>query len=102
MPKPAASPFPGGSAGGQLMGVIVNDAPELWRAVVAHVPFVDALNTMLDASLPLTPAEWPEWGDPIRHKTVFDIIRSNSPYDNVVAKAYPALMVTGPASTIRA
>ena len=84
----------GGSAGGQLMGVVANEAPELWRAVVAHVPFVDALNTMLDASLPLTPAEWPEWGDPITDKAAFDFIRSYSPYDNVVAKPYPALMVT--------
>ena len=84
----------GGSAGGQLMGVIANDAPELWRAIVAHVPFVDALNTMLDESLPLTPAEWPEWGDPIRDKTVFDFIRSYSPYDQVTAKDYPTLMVT--------
>jgi oligopeptidase B len=84
----------GGSAGGQLMGVIANDAPELWRAIVAHVPFVDALNTMLDESLPLTPAEWPEWGDPIRDKAAFDFIRSYSPYDQVTSKAYPALMVT--------
>jgi oligopeptidase B len=84
----------GGSAGGQLMGVVVNEAPDLWRAVVAHVPFVDAFNTMLDATLPLTPGEWPEWGDPITDKTAFDFIRSYSPYDNVVPQAYPALMVT--------
>jgi oligopeptidase B len=76
------------------MGVVANQAPELWRAVVAHVPFVDALNTMLDASLPLTPAEWPEWGDPITDKAAFDFIRSYSPYDNVVAQPYPAMMVT--------
>jgi oligopeptidase B len=84
----------GGSAGGQLMGVVVNEAPELWRAAVAHVPFVDALNTMLDGSLPLTPAEWPEWGDPVTDKAAFDFIRSYSPYDNVAGHAYPALMVT--------
>jgi oligopeptidase B len=84
----------GGSAGGQLMGVIVNDAPELWRAVVAHVPFVDALNTMLDATLPLTPPEWPEWGNPITDKAAFDFIRSYSPYDQVTAKPYPPLMIT--------
>jgi len=84
----------GGSAGGQLMGVIVNDAAELWRAVVAHVPFVDALNTMQDATLPLTPPEWPEWGNPIEDKTAFDFIRSYSPYDQVTAKAYPPLMIT--------
>jgi oligopeptidase B len=84
----------GGSAGGQLMGVVANQAPDLWRAVVAHVPFVDALNTMLDATLPLTPAEWPEWGDPITDKAAFDCIRAYSPYDNVAAQAYPAMMVT--------
>jgi oligopeptidase B len=84
----------GGSAGGQLMGVIVNDAAELWRAVVAHVPFVDALNTMQDATLPLTPPEWPEWGNPIEDKAAFDFIRSYSPYDQVTAKPYPPLMIT--------
>jgi len=84
----------GGSAGGQLMGVIVNDAPELWRAVVAHVPFVDALNTMQDATLPLTPPEWPEWGNPITDKAAFDFIRSYSPYDQVTAQDYPPLMIT--------
>jgi oligopeptidase B len=84
----------GGSAGGQLMGVIVNEAPELWRAVVAHVPFVDVLNTMQDATLPLTPLEWPEWGNPIIDKVAFDHIRSYSPYDNVEVQAYPALMIT--------
>jgi oligopeptidase B len=84
----------GGSAGGQLMGVVANEAPALWRAVVAHVPFVDPLNTMLDASLPLTPGEWPEWGDPITDKPAFEYIRSYSPYDNVAAQAYPAMLVT--------
>ena len=84
----------GASAGGQLMGVIVNEAPELWRAVVAHVPFVDALNTMQDATLPLTPPEWPEWGNPITDKAAFDQIRSYSPYDNVEARDYPRLMIT--------
>jgi oligopeptidase B len=84
----------GGSAGGQLMGVIVNEAPALWRAVVAHVPFVDALNTMQDATLPLTPPEWPEWGNPLTDKAAFDLIRSYSPYDNVKAQDYPPLMIT--------
>ena len=69
----------GGSAGGQLMGAVVNQAPELWGAVAAHVPFVDALNTMLDDTLPLTPIEWPEWGNPIEDQAAFEYIRSYSP-----------------------
>lgn len=85
----------GGSAGGELMGAVTNMNPELWRAVVAHVPFVDVLNTMLDDSLPLTPIEWPEWGNPIKDKKAFETILSYSPYDNVEAKAYPPLMITG-------
>lgn len=85
----------GGSAGGELMGAVVNSDPQLWGAVAAHVPFVDVLNTMLDESLPLTPGEWPEWGNPIVDKTAFDLIRSYSPYDNIQAQAYPPLFVTG-------
>ena len=84
----------GGSAGGELMGAVINSDPGLWGAVVAHVPFVDVLCTMLDESLPLTPGEWPEWGNPIEDKAAFELIRSYSPYDQVKAQAYPPLMVT--------
>jgi len=85
----------GGSAGGELMGAVVNSDPELWGAAVADVPFVDVLNTMLDDTLPLTPGEWPEWGNPITDETAFKYIRSYSPYDNVKAQDYPPLLITG-------
>ena len=84
----------GGSAGGTLMGVVVNEAPELWGAVVSHVPFVDVLNTMLDETLPLTPIEWPEWGNPIIDQDAYEYILSYSPYDQLAAKDYPPMLVT--------
>ncbi len=82
----------GGSAGGLLMGAIANLAPELYAGIVADVPFVDTLNTMLDETLPLTPPEWLEWGDPVRDAHAFATIRSYSPYDNVKPQLYPAIL----------
>ena len=84
----------GGSAGGLLMGAVVNLRPDLFRAVVAEVPFVDALTTMLDPSLPLTVIEWEEWGDPLHDPEAYAYMKSYSPYDNVRATAYPAMLVT--------
>jgi oligopeptidase B len=85
----------GGSAGGMLMGAIANMRPELWAGVIGAVPFVDVLNTMSDTTLPLTPPEWPEWGNPLKDAAAYDYIASYSPYDNVAAKAYPAVLATG-------
>jgi oligopeptidase B len=85
----------GGSAGGMLMGAVANRAGELFAGIVAEVPFVDVLNTMLDDTLPLTPPEWPEWGNPIESATDFRTILSYSPYDNVAAKDYPAILAMG-------
>lgn len=93
--SPGGISISGRSAGGELMGAVLNAAPELWRAAIVGVPFVDVLNTMLDDTLPLTPGEWPEWGNPIEDKAAFDLIRSYSPYDNISAQDYPAMMVTG-------
>ncbi|GAB3503286.1 oligopeptidase B [Spirosoma knui] len=83
----------GGSAGGLLMGAVINQAPQLYRGVVAAVPFVDVVTTMLDESIPLTTGEFEEWGNP-KNKTYYDYMKSYSPYDNVTKKAYPNLLVT--------
>ncbi len=82
----------GGSAGGMLMGAVANRAGELFVGIVAEVPFVDVLATMLDDKLPLTPPEWPEWGNPITDEAAFRYILSYSPYDNVAARDYPAIL----------
>lgn len=83
----------GGSAGGLLMGVVANEAPELYRGIVLDVPFVDVITTMLDESIPLTVNEWTQWGDP-REKAAHDYMLGYSPYDNLRAQAYPAMLVT--------
>lgn len=83
----------GGSAGGLLMGAIVNMEPTLWNGVIAAVPFVDVINTMLDESIPLTTGEFDEWGNP-KIKEYYDYIKSYSPYDNVIAQDYPNLLIT--------
>jgi oligopeptidase B len=85
----------GRSAGGMLMGAVANMAPDLFAAILAEVPFVDVLNTMLDATLPLTPPEWPEWGNPIESETDFRRILAYSPYDQIAAQTYPAILAVG-------
>ncbi len=85
----------GGSAGGMLMGAIANMRPNLWGAIIAAVPFVDVLNTMSDTTLPLTPPEWVEWGNPLEDEAAYDYIAGYSPYDNVGAKPYPPILATG-------
>ncbi|MBI3665083.1 MAG: S9 family peptidase, partial [Acidobacteria bacterium] len=83
----------GGSAGGLLMGAVTNMRPDLFKAVIAKVPFVDVVNTMLDESIPLTVTEFEEWGNP-KDKKYYEYMRSYSPYDNVKAKAYPNMLIT--------
>jgi len=85
----------GRSAGGLLMGAITNMRPDLWAGVIAGVPFVDVLNTMSDTSLPLTPPEWPEWGNPIESEEAYDYIASYCPYSNIAEAPYPAVLATG-------
>ena len=84
----------GGSAGGLLVGAVANMRPDLWSGVVAAVPFVDVLNTMSDTGLPLTPPEWPEWGNPLTDPAAYDAIAAYSPYDNVAPRPYPAVLAT--------
>ena len=91
--SPSRLAIMGGSAGGLLMGAVVNMRPDLFHAVIAKVPFVDVVNTMLDASLPLTVTEYEEWGNP-NQQAAYEYIRSYSPYDNVEKKAYPHMLVT--------
>ncbi len=83
----------GGSAGGLLMGAIVNMNPELYNGIIAQVPFVDVISTMLDESIPLTTGEFDEWGNP-KNKEYYDYIKSYSPYDQVKAQAYPNMLIT--------
>jgi len=92
----------GGSAGGLLMGAVANSAPDLFRAVVAEVPFVDCLTTILDETLPLTVLEWEEWGNPVEDPAIYEVMKSYSPYDNVAATGpdgrpvrYPDILATG-------
>ena len=85
----------GGSAGGLLIGAVANMAPQLFAGLIAEVPFVDTLNTILDDTLPLTPPEWPEWGNPITSEADYRLIASYSPYDNVIAQDYPAILALG-------
>lgn len=85
----------GRSAGGELMGAVTLQAPELWRSVNLGVPFVDVLATMLDASLPLTPPEWAEWGNPLESADDYDLIAGYSPYDNIAERDYPPMFVSG-------
>jgi oligopeptidase B len=93
--SPAHLAARGGSAGGLLMGAVANLRPDLFRAVVAEVPFVDCLTTILDASLPLTVTEWEEWGNPARDPLIYTTMKGYAPYDNVTAQEYPAMLVTG-------
>src|SRR5690606_1191130 len=84
----------GGSAGGMLMGAIANMRPDLFAAIVAEVPFVDCLTTILDETLPLTVTEWEEWGNPVDDPAVYAYMRAYSPYDNVAHLPYPTILAT--------
>ena len=84
----------GGSAGGLLMGAVVNARPDLYQTIVAQVPFVDLINTMLDDTLPLTIGEYEEWGNP-NEEEYYNYMLSYSPYDNTIAQNYPKILITG-------
>ena len=90
--RPISLVIQGGSAGGMLMGGVVNMSPETFKAAIVQVPFVDVINTMLDATLPLTTEEWIEWGNP-NEKEAFDYMIKYSPYDNVKAQNYPNMLI---------
>lgn len=85
----------GESAGGMLMGAVANMAPQDFCGIIAQVPFVDVLATMLDGTLPLTPTEWPEWGNPVLFREDYQLLASYSPYDNVRRQPYPHMLVIG-------
>ena len=91
----------GGSAGGLLIGAVANLAPELFNGILAVVPFVDPLTSILDPSLPLTVIEWDEWGNPLADKTVYEYMKSYSPYENVDAKPYPQILAVTPLNDTR-
>ncbi len=84
----------GGSAGGLMAGSVINQRPELFAAVVAEVPFVDVINTMIDETLPLTVTEWEEWGNPVASQEAYETMRAYAPYENVTAQAYPKMLIT--------
>ncbi|MDA1008892.1 MAG: S9 family peptidase [Planctomycetota bacterium] len=92
--SPATTFATGASAGGLLMGVIANEAPDLYQGIALGVPFVDVLTTMLDASIPLTTNEWTQWGNPLEDKAAYEYILSYSPYDNIRAQSYPSMLVS--------
>src|ERR1700712_170542 len=95
MARRAASSPTAARPGGSRWGAVANLPPYLWAGIIGAVPFVDVLNTMSDTTLPLTPPEWPEWGNPLEDQAAYDYIASYSPYDCVSAQAYPAVLATG-------